>query len=132
MADEAQPTLSFPDEMRARYPQEFAAALQAIGAADAEYATPAERELAASYALKAHAGELFQFFHQQMNRAEGHTITLPPNVAARLAAVGVSNQQVRDFAAAVRPDVTGDEALRRFEQDVQRGAGASDLFDTPY
>ena len=126
--DEAKPTPTFAEQMRAQYPQEFAAALQAIGA-DVDYGTDAEKELAASYALKQHAGELFQFFHQQMNRHEGVAIDLPPNVAARLAAVGATTQDLRDFASAAYPHVTSDQALKLYERDLQGGAGASDLFD---
>ena len=95
-------------------------------------------ELAASYALKQHAGEYAQLFHQQMNRNDGTSIELPPDLAARLAAAGATDQQVREFAAQVYPNVDAATALRKLDRDIKRSRGVdvpepteSPFFDRP-
>ena len=137
MADEAQAIPNFPDQMRAAHPEDFAAALKALGA-NPEYPTDTDRELAASYALRQHAGEYAQLFHQQMNRNDGTSIELPPDLRARLAAAGATDQQVREFAAQVYPNVDAATALRKLDRDIKRSRGVdvpepteSPFFDRP-
>src|SRR5437773_8438027 len=93
---DAQPTPNFVDQMRAAHPEDFAAALTALRT-DLERADDTDKELAASYALTRHAAEWAELYHQRMAHLEGSSIELPPDLRARLAAAGATDQQVREF-----------------------------------
>src|SRR5206468_12065440 len=57
--------------------------------------------------------------HQGARVLAGDSIELPPDLAARLAAAGASDQQVREFASQVHQGDDATTALHKFDRDIK-------------
>lgn len=104
----APPTVT--DEMRTSFPEDFARALDALGATE-EFATDVQREAAGALVLKAHSADLYRSVHEYENRKAGHTLDTtqaPEDFTEKAARAKITDREYREFARA-NYDEPGDQ-----------------------
>ena len=117
-------------------PEWFQARAAELGTTPAQLSDAEHRQLAAEFVFDNMGG-----LYAQARRLEGDLVdvSVSPEWAARLQAVGASPQALADFAAAWDSDLPRRDAVRKLERQAARASGTTTapepparLYDRPY